>query len=127
MFDVTDMNEVKRHLGGFQCFAGNVPGGMLIASTPEEVDAYVKQLIADVAGAGGFALAPGVVTNEAKPESMHAMIEAGKKYGAEISPLIRPAARLRRSPSPRPAPPRPRGPRRSLLRQGDRLQTLVGP
>ncbi len=84
VFDATDMNEVKRHLGGFQCFAGNVPGGMLIASTPEEVDAYVKQLIADVAGAGGFALAPGVVTNEAKPESMHAMIEAGKKYGAEI-------------------------------------------
>jgi uroporphyrinogen-III decarboxylase len=84
VFDATDMKEVKRHLGGFQCFAGNVPGAMLLTSTPEEVDAYVKQLIADVAGDGGFALTPGVVTNDADPACMRAMIEAGKKYGAEV-------------------------------------------
>ena len=78
------MKEVKRHLGGFQCFAGNVPGSLLIAGSPAEVDEYVKQLIADVAGDGGFLLTPGVVTNEAKPECMQAMIDAGKRYGAEV-------------------------------------------
>jgi uroporphyrinogen-III decarboxylase len=84
VFDTTDMKEAKRHLGGYQCIAGNVPGSLLIAGTPEEVDEYVKQLVADVAGDGGFLLTPGVVTNEAKPECMQAMISAGKKYGAAI-------------------------------------------
>jgi hypothetical protein len=37
-----------------------------------------------VAGDGGFLLTPGVVTNEAKPECMQAMIAAGKKYGAAV-------------------------------------------
>jgi len=84
VFDTTDMKEAKRHLGGYQCIAGNVPGSLLITGTPEEVDAYVKQLINDVAGDGGFLLTPGVVTNEAKPECMQAMIAAGKKYGAAV-------------------------------------------
>ncbi len=84
LFDATDMKEVKRHLGGFQCFAGNVPGGLLIAGTPADVEDYVKRLIADVAADGGYLLAPGVVTDEAKPECVRAMIEAGKRYGAQV-------------------------------------------
>ena len=48
------------------------------------VDDYVKRLIADVAGDGGYLLASGVVTDEAKPECVRAMIEAGKRYGAQI-------------------------------------------
>jgi len=83
-FDTTDMKEAKRHLGGYQCIAGNVPGSLLIAGTPAEVDEYVKQLIADVAGGGGFLLSPGICVNEAKPECMQAMLDAGKKYGAAI-------------------------------------------
>jgi len=84
MFDTTDMKEAKRHLGGYQCIAGNVPGSLLIAGTPEEVDAYVKQLINDVAGDGGFMLCPGIVVNDANPACLQAMIAAGKKYGAQV-------------------------------------------
>jgi hypothetical protein len=61
-----------------------VPGGLLVAGTPADVDDYVKRLIADVAGDGGYLLAPGVVTDEARAECVHAMIEAGKTYGAQI-------------------------------------------
>ena len=83
-FDATDMKEAKRHLGGYQCIAGNVPGSLLLAGTPEEVDQYVKQLVADAAGEGGFLLSPGTVVGEAKPECLKSMIDAGKKYGAAI-------------------------------------------
>jgi Uroporphyrinogen decarboxylase (URO-D) len=84
LFDATDMREVRNHLGGFQCIAGNVPGALLITGSTQDVDDYVKTLISDVAGDGGYLLAPGVVTDEAKPECLRAMIEAGKKYGAEV-------------------------------------------
>ena len=83
-FDATDMKEAKRHLGGYQCIAGNVPGSLLIAGTAEGVDQYVKQLVADAAGDGGFLLTPGIVVDEAKPECIKSMIDAGKKYGAAI-------------------------------------------
>ena len=28
MFDATNMQEVRKHLGGYQCFGGNVPGAL---------------------------------------------------------------------------------------------------
>jgi uroporphyrinogen-III decarboxylase len=78
------MKEAKRHLGGYACISGNVPGSLLITGTPGNVDEYVKQLITDVAGDGGFLLSPGIVLNEANPDCVQAMIDAGKKYGAAI-------------------------------------------
>ena len=81
MFDQTDMKEVKKHLGGWACFGGNVPASMLKAGTPDQVEQYVKALINDVAQDGGFILSTGAVLDEAKDENLHAMIEAGKKYG----------------------------------------------
>ena len=42
---------------------------------------YVKKLIGEVAQDGGFMLSTGAVIDDAEPENMHAMIEAGKKYG----------------------------------------------
>jgi len=47
----------------------------------EDVENYVRKLIDDVAQDGGFMLSTGAVIDDAKPENMHAMIEAGKKYG----------------------------------------------
>jgi len=83
MFDATDMREARKHLGGYQCFGGNVPGALLTTGTAEEVDDYVRRLIDDVAGPGGFILGSGIVIDEAKPECMKAMIEAGRKYGRQ--------------------------------------------
>jgi uroporphyrinogen-III decarboxylase len=81
MFDQTNMKEVKKHLGGWACFGGNVPASMIKAGTPEEVKQYVKVLINDVAQDGGFMLSTGAVLDEGKDENLHAMIEAGKQYG----------------------------------------------
>ena len=82
MFDATDMREAKRRLGGHYCIGGNVPGALLTTGTADEVDTYVKELIGDVAGDGGFILGSGIVIDEARPECVKAMIEAGLGYGA---------------------------------------------
>lgn len=81
MFDQTDMKEVKKHLGGWACFGGNVPNSMLKAGKPAQIKDYVKRLIDDVAGDGGYMLATGAVLDDAEPENLHAMIDAGKEYG----------------------------------------------
>ncbi|MFN8597534.1 MAG: uroporphyrinogen decarboxylase family protein [Anaerolineae bacterium] len=80
-FDKTDMQEVKKKLGGWACFAGNLPNSMLHAGTPAQVADYVKQLIDTVAVDGGYALAAGAVVDEARPENLHAMFETCKTYG----------------------------------------------
>jgi uroporphyrinogen-III decarboxylase len=80
-FDKTDMQAVKRHLGGWAAFGGNVPNSMLHAGTVEQVTAYVKHLIDTVAVDGGYALAAGAVVDEANPANLHAMFETCNSYG----------------------------------------------
>jgi hypothetical protein len=84
MFDVTDMSEAKKALHDRYCIGGNVPGALLTTGTPHEMDDYVRQLLTDVAGDGGFILGSGIVIDEAKPECVKAMIGAGRKYGAQV-------------------------------------------
>ena len=80
-FDRTDMEKAKQVLKDRVCIAGNVPAGLLLTGTPEEVKAYCKNLI-DVAGKdGGFILAPGSSLNEGKPETLRAMIDFSRAYG----------------------------------------------
>lgn len=81
IFDKTDMLEVKKRWSGWACFGGNVPASLLSTGTADEVSAYVKQLLADVAGDGGFILSPGAVVDHCKPENMHAMIDTCREYG----------------------------------------------
>ena len=81
LFDRTDMRQVKKKLGGWACFGGNVPVTMLKTSKPAEIKEYVKRLIDDVAQDGGFILTTGAVVDEAQPENLHALIDAGKEYG----------------------------------------------
>jgi uroporphyrinogen-III decarboxylase len=82
LFDQTDMKMAKEKLGGFACIGGNVPSSLFATGTPEQMDAYCKKLIDDVAPGGGFFLAPGVVVDNAKPENMHAFFRAVGKFGA---------------------------------------------
>jgi hypothetical protein len=84
MFDATDLKGAREHLGGYQCFGCNVPGSLLALGTPEKVDAYVKGLLSDVAGPGGFILGSGIVLDEADPACMKAFVDAGKKYGVGV-------------------------------------------
>lgn len=81
LFDKTNMKEAKKRFGGWACIGGNVPAATLATGTPQDMETYVKGLIDDVAGDGGFVLAPGAVVDHAKPENMHAMIDTCRKYG----------------------------------------------
>jgi hypothetical protein len=81
LFDHTDMKEVKKKLGGWACFGGNVPASMLKAGTPQDIENYVKKLIDDVAQDGGYILANGAVLDNTTPANLHAFIDTGKEYG----------------------------------------------
>jgi hypothetical protein len=81
IFDRTDMAKVKKLLGDTITIAGNVPAGMLITSTADEVKAYCKKLIDVVGKDGGYMMANGTGMDEGKPETVHAMIDFTKEYG----------------------------------------------
>jgi hypothetical protein len=81
MFDQTDMTQVKKKFGSWACFGGNVPLSLLKAGTPKKVADYVKRLIDECAGDGGFILSTGAVLDDAQPENLHAMIDTCKEYG----------------------------------------------
>jgi hypothetical protein len=81
VFDRTDMKAAKKKLGGWACIGGNVPASLLRTNPAKDVKECVKRLIDDVAGDGGFILSTGQVVDDANPENLHALIEAGKEYG----------------------------------------------
>jgi hypothetical protein len=81
VFDRTDMARAKKLLGKKLCIGGNVPSGLILTGTAEQVKAYCKNLI-DVAGkGGGYIMAFGTAMDEGKPDTVHAMIDFTKEYG----------------------------------------------
>ena len=81
VFDRTDMANAKKLLGKRLCIGGNVPSGLILTGTPEQVKAYCKNLI-DVAGkGGGYIMAFGTAMDEGKPDTVHAMVDFTKEYG----------------------------------------------
>ncbi|MFC2164413.1 uroporphyrinogen decarboxylase family protein [Acidobacteriota bacterium] len=81
-FEKTNMKKAKETLGGRVCIYGNVPSSMLVYGTPEEVDAYCKQLIEDCAEGGGYVLGTECeVPWDSKRANVRAIIEAAIKYG----------------------------------------------
>jgi uroporphyrinogen-III decarboxylase len=81
LFDLTDMEKAKKTMEGRACIGGNVPIALLTVGKPEEVKAYVKNLIDTVGKDGGYIMANGAVINEGKPENLKAMIDFTKEYG----------------------------------------------
>jgi uroporphyrinogen-III decarboxylase len=80
-FDQTDMEAAKDALGGWACIAGNVPASLLHSGSPEQVEAYVKDLIDTVGQDGGYAVSNGAVLEHARAENLRAMFETTKSYG----------------------------------------------
>jgi uroporphyrinogen-III decarboxylase len=81
LFERSDMAKVRERLGGWACFAGNVPGAMMSIGTPQEVREYVKELMETVAGDGGYILSLGASIDIGKAENLHALFDAGREYG----------------------------------------------
>jgi len=81
IFDRTDMANAKKLLGKRLCIGGNVPSGLILTGTPEQVKAYCKNLIDVVGKGGGYIMALGTSMDEGKPDTLHAMIDFTKEYG----------------------------------------------
>jgi len=80
-FDQTDMFRAKEILKDHVCIMGNVPPSLLQVASPSEVEEYCGKLIKVCGKGGGFILAPGSSTDEAKFANMKAMVDSTKKYG----------------------------------------------
>ncbi|MFC1920152.1 uroporphyrinogen decarboxylase family protein [Chloroflexota bacterium] len=78
--DITDMFRAKEILKDHCCLMGNVPSSLLQIGTPNDVDEYCKKLIEVCGKGGGLILTHGSSIDEAKPECLHAMMEATRKY-----------------------------------------------
>jgi hypothetical protein len=79
-FDKTDMKEVKKHLQGWACFAGNFPSSILKTGTVDQVKSHCRQLLDDLAGDGGYYMVNGAVLDEAEPANLRAYVDTVKAY-----------------------------------------------
>jgi len=82
-FEQTDLVRAKEVLGGTVCLRGNVPTSLLITGTPEENDAYCRNLIEKVGKGGGFILdGAASIPDEARKENVLAVANSVKKYAS---------------------------------------------
>lgn len=80
-FERTDLGRAKDVLGQVACLRGNVPSSMMTTGTPDDVDAYCRNLIERVGRNGGFILDGAIgIPDEAKTENVRAMFEAAHRY-----------------------------------------------
>lgn len=80
-FETVDFHKAKEILGNTVCFRGNVPGSLLQVGKPEQVEAYVKELIDVVGRDGGLIVDCAICFDEAKHENVEAMVNTTKTYG----------------------------------------------
>lgn len=81
VFDRTDMAKAKEVIGNKLCIGGNVPSGLLLTGTPQQVRAYCQNVI-DIAGkGGGYLMCTGTAMDEGKADAIHAMVDSTKEYG----------------------------------------------
>jgi len=80
IFEGTDMRQAKAKVGGWGCIGGNVSGSLMNAATPQDVEAYVADLLGATAHNGGFILGTGISLSEARAENFQAMITAGRAF-----------------------------------------------
>ena len=63
-------------------FWGNVPAGLMVVGTPEQVRDDVKELIDIFGDNGGLIIDVSTgIPDEAKPENVAAMVETAFEYG----------------------------------------------
>ena len=80
-FDRTDMRTAKDVLGGHSPIKGNVPITLIATGTPEQVKACCKDLIDYCGKGGGYILCSGTQLDDAREDTVRAMIDFTKEYG----------------------------------------------
>ncbi len=80
-FEQTDLVRAKKILGDTVCLRGNLPAALLNTGTPDEVEAYCRELIEKVGRGGGFILdGAASITDEAPRDNVIAMAQSVEKY-----------------------------------------------
>ena len=77
----SDIFEAKKLARDKVCLRGNIPVTLLMTGTPDQVRAYCKRLIDEVAPGGGLIIDTGVNLCDAKAENVKAMFEFCREYG----------------------------------------------
>ncbi len=80
-FDRTDMHKAKDILGGHSPIMGNVPITLIATGTPAQVKACCQDLIDYCGKGGGYILCSGTQLDDAKEDTVKAMIDFTKEYG----------------------------------------------
>jgi MtaA/CmuA family methyltransferase len=79
---MTDPRLIKEAAQGKTCLLGNIDTSLLVFGTPDDVDAACRELIELWKPGSGFILGPGCALSPETPaENIHALVEAGKRYG----------------------------------------------
>lgn len=80
-FENTPLKRAYEVLGGHICLRGNIPSSMYTTGTPEQIDAFCRDLIETVGKGGGFMLDGSFgIPDEAPVENVRAMFESVRKY-----------------------------------------------
>ncbi len=78
----TDIFAAKKQIGDRMCLLGDVPAAKLVTGSASEVEEYCHRLIEEVGRGGGFILGAGCeIPSNARPDNVHAMVTAVRKYG----------------------------------------------
>ncbi|MDR1658344.1 MAG: hypothetical protein LBT47_12485 [Deltaproteobacteria bacterium] len=77
----SDIFKAKKLARDKVCLRGNIPVTIMMKGTPDDVRAYCKKLIDEVAPGGGFMMDTGVNIGDAKSENVKAMFEVTREYG----------------------------------------------
>jgi uroporphyrinogen decarboxylase len=78
----TDMRKAKAAARGKACLLGPLSTSLMVDGTPQEVEDACREAIEIMAPDSGFILGPGCALSPETPaENIHALIEAGRKYG----------------------------------------------
>jgi hypothetical protein len=81
-FEDIDIKRAKEIVGKNTSIAGGVTASLLSAGSKQEVEDCVKQLVEDCGKDGGYMMSVTASIEQAKPENLHILMEAVRKYGA---------------------------------------------
>jgi uroporphyrinogen-III decarboxylase len=78
--DTTDIVRAKQVLGGNLCFSGNMPCSLLQTGSVQEVRDYTTRMLDLCAKDGGFIMSSRSPVDDARPETLKAMIDTTLNY-----------------------------------------------
>jgi len=81
IFDRSNMSRIKEQLGDRICIGGNVPSGLLLTGSTDEVKACCRELIDHVGQGGGYVMCNGTAMDEGNGANLHTMIDFTRDYG----------------------------------------------